>query len=86
MNIEILTHLKIQLQERELKEEIIREVLSTPDQTVEGKSGRKVAQKKYLEGGKEYLIRVVFREGSNSRVGITAYKTSKVAKYWRVKE
>jgi len=31
------------------------------------------------------LIRVVFKEEKGTRIGVTAYITSKVRKYWRLK-
>jgi hypothetical protein len=42
-----------------------------------------VFQQRYAEGGKEYLIRVAARLEGSAWVVLTAYKTSKVQKYWR---
>ena len=83
VDIKIFAYLKIQSKERDLEEKVIREILTDPDQIVEGNNDRKVAQKKFSENGKEYLIRVVFEEKNKRRIGITAHKTSKVDKYWR---
>lgn len=63
----------------------MKETLANPDQLIEGTKGRKIAQKKYFDSSrnKEYLVRVIFKEEKGSRIGITAYKTSKIKKYWR---
>jgi len=50
---------------------------------VEGYGGRSVAQKKYIIGGKEYLLRVVYKEQEDLGVVITAYLTSQVMRYWK---
>jgi len=35
------------------------------------------------EADREYLLRVIFEKVGDSVVVVTAYKTSKVEKYWR---
>jgi hypothetical protein len=45
--------------------------------------GRVVLQSKYLEGGTEYLLRVFVDIDRTLAEVVTAYRTSKVAKYWR---
>ena len=54
-----------------------------PDQMVDGYDGRSVAQKKYIIGSKEYLLRVVYEEQGDLGVVITAYLTSQVMRYWK---
>ena len=46
---------------------------------------RKVAQSRYADHarGKEFLLRVFYEETEESRVVVSMYRTSKVAKYWR---
>lgn len=61
----------------------IEATLSNPGQIVPKPKGLKVAQNRFFEKSKEYIIRVVFREEKDLRIGITAYKTSKIKKYWR---
>jgi hypothetical protein len=72
-----------QMQERGLSGTIVREAVVTPDQVVQGKRGRKIAQKRIQDVGKEYLIRVIYEEAASEVTVVTAYRTSKVAKYWR---
>jgi hypothetical protein len=83
MKFVLLKHIKDQAREREINIKIIETALSDPEQIVPEPKGLKAAQNKFFEKGKEYIIRVVFREEKDLRVGITAYKTSKIKKYWR---
>ena len=85
MKIILLRHAKEQCKERGIEENIIEETVLNPDQIIEEKEGRKIAQKKIFdeEKKKNYLVRVIFKEENNKRTVITLYKTSKVQKYWR---
>ena len=83
MKFILLRHLKEQAKEREIDIKIIEAALSNPEQIVPKPTGLKVAQNKFFDKNKEYVIRVVFREEKDLRVEITAYKTSKIKKYWR---
>ena len=87
MKIILLAHLKFQAKEREINLELIEDTLLKPEQIVPDLKGLRVAQKKYFDHkkSKEYLVRVIFKESESSRIGITAYKTSKIKKYWEVK-
>ena len=82
MKIKLLEHLKEQAIEREIDLKLIKETLLNPEQiTPEGKE-LKIAQKRHFFKNKKYLIRVIFREEKDLRVGVTVYKTSKIKKYW----
>jgi|TARA_Y100000310_G_scaffold157115_1_gene156516 hypothetical protein len=85
MRFILLGHIKDQAKERNIDIKIIEATISNPGQIVPEAKGLKIAQRKYLDKSKnkEYLIRVVFREEKETRIGITAYLTSKVKKYWR---
>jgi len=63
--------------------EWIEETLNSPAQIVEGYEGRQVAQKLYLEGGKEMLLRIVFETEGDRWTVVTAYLTSRTSRYWR---
>ena len=55
-----------------------------PHQIVSEKVGRKAYQSKLDFGtGKTYLLRVIVDEDGESAVVVTAYRTSKIDKYWR---
>ena len=56
-----------------------------PEQRFAGEScgARWIYQSRFpLEGGKIYLLRVVVDEDESPPVIITAYRTSKIEKYW----
>ena len=85
MKIILLKHLAFQAEERGINIELVKSALSNPDQTVLNGKGLKVAHRKYLDNGQEYLLRVIFKEEKETRIGITVYRTSKIDKYWRSK-
>ncbi len=69
---------------RKLPVEMIEEALLGPDRVVNsGLPGRLVAERVFVDAGKEYLLRVLFERHGETVVIVTAYKTSKVGKYWR---
>lgn len=61
--------------------EQVEDVLRNPEQTVTGYRGTLVAQSRWAGG----LLRVPFIEVGDARKILTVYWTSKVAKYWEVK-
>ena len=61
----------------------INSVLRNPGQRVELRTGRVVLQSKAHQGGTEYSLRVVVDTDRNPAEVVTAYRTSKIAKYWR---
>ena len=64
---------------------MIRRVLSAPEQQVEVRPGRIVLQSRIATGERAgmYLIRVVVDINREPAEVVTAYRTSKIAKYWR---
>jgi hypothetical protein len=84
--IEIIPIAWKKLQRRGIPEEWVRETIKFPAQIVEGYEGRKVAHKKYLIEGKEYLLRVVYEEKKEMIEILTAYLTSQVDRYWEGEE
>ena len=81
--IEIIPIARKKLARRGITEEWVRETINYPAQIVDGYGGRKVAQKKYMIEGKEYLLRVVYEEKEGSNEILTAYLTSRVERYWK---
>lgn len=77
MAIKYIPHALERMKERGISRELVEEVLLSPDNTLEGYFGRKVAQKRI--NGK--LIRVVYEEKEDEVLVITAYITSKIRKY-----
>ena len=66
-------HVKLQMVERQITEELIYETLAHPDTIVQGKGKRKIYQK--IKSDK--LIRVV----TEQEIVITVYLTDKIKKY-----
>ena len=79
----ITDHATTELEHRRLSTEIIDAVLRNPEQRLEVRSGRVVLQSRIQESGSEYLVRVFVDIDRAPAEVVTAYRTSKVSKYWR---
>jgi hypothetical protein len=80
----ILTdHATRELRRRGLDKQDVEDVLKNPGQRLEVRRGRVVLQSKTQEGGTEYLLRIFVDIDRNPAEIVTAYRTSKVSKYWR---
>ena len=69
MKIEYTEYAEMKIAKRELSKTQIENVLKNPDKILEGKYGRKIAQK-IVEG---CLMRVIFEEQGNVYKVITVY-------------
>lgn len=81
-------HAAYEIERRGLTEEIVRGVLENPEQREQLRPGRWVFQSRLDMGSppKAYLVRVIVdTERSRSEI-VTAYRTSKISKYWRDEE
>ena len=83
-NYIVTDHAAIELARRDLSGETIDGVLKRPEQQLEVRPGRVVLQSRVQESGSEYLVRVFVDIDRNPAEVVTAYRTSKVLKYWRV--
>jgi hypothetical protein len=72
-------HSREQLAARGLNESAIRAVLKNPEQVLETRAGRVVAQSTSPIPG--YLLRVFVDVGHHPFEVVTAYRTSKIEKY-----
>lgn len=81
----IKDHARLQMNRRQITEEHVRRVLTSPQQVIEQRPGRLVYQSKlkFSEKNKDYLIRVVVDVDRTPPEVVTVYRTSKIAKYWR---
>jgi hypothetical protein len=57
-------------------------VLSAPEQRLPVRPGREVLQSRVGQDGKTYLIRVFVDVDREPPAVVTAYRTSKLEKYW----
>jgi len=74
----ITEHAADQLAKRGLSEDTIRRVLAAPQQTLPVRAGRVVVQS--IDGN--YLIRVFVDIDRTPPEVVTAYRSSKIDKYW----
>lgn len=82
MKIVFGLHAKNQFKERRISRKLVRKILQNPDSVLDGKNGRKIAQKIVLEGKFKFLYRVIFEmESKNNFLVVTAYKTSNIKRY-----
>jgi len=81
----ITDHAAAELKRRGLSEEIVRQVLADPAQQQDIRQGRIVLQSRVTMGvaRKEYLIRIFADVDRKPAEVVTAYRTSKISKYWR---
>lgn len=78
-------HARFELLRRGLSEEAVRAILLSPEQRIEVRPGRVVLQSKVVlePPGRVFLLRVFVDVDRRPAEVVTAYRTSKVEKYWR---
>jgi hypothetical protein len=72
-----------ELHRRGLDEAIVRQVLAAPEQREALRPGRDVLQSRVEIAGKRYLVRVCVDVDRSPAEVVTAYRTSKIGRYWR---
>lgn len=82
--VAVSKHARDQAGRRGLSEEIVLAVAQAPEQRLSVRQGREVRQSRVAmpAGGMLYLIRVVVDMGPTDETVVTAYRTSKIEKYW----
>ena len=81
----IKDHARFQMKRRQISEDQVRHVLTAPQQIIEKEGSPCIYQSKLFLpiSGKERLFRVVVDTRHEPVEVVTAYRTSKIAKYWR---
>ena len=79
----IMDHAAFEIDRRGFKRETIDQVLENPEQRFDVRPGRVVLQSRIQESGREFLIRVFVDVDRRPAEVVTAYRTTKIAKYWR---
>jgi len=81
----ITQHAAFEMQRRGLDEATVRSVLAAPEQRLDVRPGRVVLQSRVPMGepAKTYLLRVFVDVDREPAEVVTAYRTSKVSKYWK---
>jgi len=84
VNFKISKHAKDEIKRRRIPISLVESVLKNPQQIVEEYGNNKAYQSKVdFEENKSYLLRVIVNENVIPKKIITAYRTSKIKKYWR---
>ncbi len=78
-------HARLEMERRRITKAEIAQVLSVPEQTEIVRPGRAVYQSRveFGEPPKTYLLRVFVDIDRQPPEVVTAYRTSKIEKYWR---
>ncbi|MGH7846546.1 MAG: DUF4258 domain-containing protein [Candidatus Binatia bacterium] len=79
----ITDHATTEIERRGLSAETIDGILKSPEQRLQVRPGRVVLQSRVQEFGSEHLVRVFVDIDRKPAEVVTAYRTSKVFKYWR---
>ena len=85
-NYRLTAHAIIEMGRRKIEEAHVQQVLFTPEQLIRIRPGRNIYQPRMELGDppKTYLIRVFVDIDRDPPEVVTAYRTGKVEKYWRV--
>lgn len=76
-------HVLEELDERKIARELVERVLQSPQQKVPEAENVTCYQSRIDMNGTEYLLRVMVNETIKPPKVVTAYRTSKLSKYWR---
>ena len=81
----ITPHARFEMARRGILEDTVRSVLVRPEQREEIRPGRMVLQSRVSMGTppRVYLVRVFVDVDREPAEVVTAYRTSKLARYWR---
>lgn len=77
-------HARFEMGRRGILEEEVSSVLRAPEQTEEQRPGRCVYQSRVVGSDKAYLLRVFVDVDRTPPEVVSAYRTSKIGKYWRL--
>ncbi|MBI3986444.1 MAG: DUF4258 domain-containing protein [Lentisphaerae bacterium] len=83
MRFDYSRHAEEELTRRGIARATADAVLRSPGQIVFERAPRKAYQSKVDLGGRMFLVRLIVDESTHPAVVVTAYRTSKIAKYWR---
>lgn len=85
MEIIFTEHALFEIQRRQISKQDVEDLIKLPVQQIKTEEGNFIFQKKYFDTveHKEMLLRVIGKENKQGFIIITAYKTSKISKYWK---
>lgn len=84
MNFRLTNHVKEEMARRAIALPLLEQVLTAPQQIVTEKENLKAYQSIVsCEEEKSFLLRVIVDDSITPMAVVTAYRTSKIGKYWR---
>jgi hypothetical protein len=85
MNYELSQHAREEAARRQIPLALVDNVMQNPQQIVPEYGGKRAYQSQLDFGkGKIYLLRAIVDDTFDPALVVTVYRTSKIAKYWRV--
>ena len=84
-DITITDHARLEMDRRQIDEATVRAIVANPEQVVKTGRGRWIYQSRLRQGDarKMYIVRVIVDLGPSPPEVVTAYRSSKIEKYWR---
>jgi len=73
-----------EIERRKIPLALLESVLHKPDQVVPERGRTKAYQSKVEIGGKMFLLRIIVNDTADPIVVVTAYRTTKMEKYWEM--
>ncbi|MCQ3923410.1 MAG: hypothetical protein DPW12_04280 [Rhodocyclaceae bacterium] len=83
MDFTLSEHAEAEMARRQIPLAWVESTMRSPEQVVQGTLNRKVYQSRIESDGRTYLVRLVVEDWREPPVIVTAYRTSKIEKYWR---
>jgi hypothetical protein len=80
--IRISGHARFEMKRRRIRRADVVATVKAPGQVIPSVKGRQIFQS-LVGKARRLLLRIVVKEDARAYHVVTAYKTSKIAKYWR---
>ena len=82
MRYRLSAHAQLEVERRRIPLTLLEAVLEKPDQVVPERGVVKAYQSRCEIGGRIFLVRVIVDDSVDPAVVVTAYRTTKIEKYW----
>jgi hypothetical protein len=77
------SHAQAEIGRRQIPLAVVEAIIESPDQIVPERGVVRAYQSKRDIGGKMFLVRVMVDDSIDPAVVVTAYRTTKIDRYWR---
>lgn len=81
--VELGTHAKVQVRDRQISEILLTEAFNSPDLVIEQSKGRTQILKKFRQRNKQFVLVVIYKESQKKYYVVTAWYSSKIKKYFK---